>query len=430
VFFFFFAVVFIKPSGYYCAKGGADATDLTAGSGGTILCSHSPMLTSDDHDYTSLEFGMMTGPDGLTPMPKGANCKGANANYPPVSKDAPHYKCFVPCTGDMGCNKNSMLHYVPDHWRNCPEVYPVANFRFTLPVLAIVIITILNDVSIITISHDKVIPNKEPQQWRLPELYCTSAVCGFIPCLSSMLLLLAGLSSADGQGSKFAGYIGSPTVDGNGKEHHYLAYDQLLMVMYLKISISDFLTVFSARCKGWFNERRPGYALGSAAIFATTVSTIIATCATIPDETYNMQPISGAAAGYIWIYNILWFFVQDLGKIMAYKVYAQLNHADVDKENERLRSMRAKRAKFLGQEEKGHRAELRASGAVGGFGGASLRGSFLNVSAAAGARAGGSASARSQAGMEAVLEAAHQRILALENSQAEMARQLTELKRA
>ena len=429
VFFFFFAVVFIKPSGYYCAKGGADAdaTGLAAGDGGKIFCSHSPMLTSDFHDYTSVEFGMMTGANGtLSPM-VGPKALWPNANYPAVKKADAWHKCFKPCTAGMGCNKNSMLHYVPDHWRNCPEVYPVANFRFTLPVLAIVIITILNDVSIITISHDKVIPNKEPQQWRLPELYCTSAVCGFIPCLSSMLLLLAGLSSADGQGSKFAEYIGSPTPHGQG---HYLEYDQLLMVMYLKISISDFLTVFSARCKGWFNERRPGYALGSAAIFATTVSTIIATCATIPDETYNMQPISGAAAGYIWLYNILWFFVQDLGKIIAYKVYAQLNHADVDKENERLRSMRAKRAKFLGQEEKSQRADLRASGAVGGFGGASLRGSFLNVSAAAGARAGGSASARSQAGMEAVLEAAHQRILALENSQSEMARQLTELKRA
>ena len=37
-------------------------------------------------------------------------------------------------------------------------------------------------------------------------------------------------------------------------------------IMYLKISISDFLTLFSARTRVWFWERRPGYALGVACI--------------------------------------------------------------------------------------------------------------------------------------------------------------------
>ena len=40
-------------------------------------------------------------------------------------------------------------------------------------------------------------------------------------------------------------------------------YGQLMMAMYLKISVSDFLTVFSARCRGPFFERRPGAALTS-----------------------------------------------------------------------------------------------------------------------------------------------------------------------
>jgi H+-transporting ATPase len=45
-------------------------------------------------------------------------------------------------------------------------------------------------------------------------------------------------------------------------------------MIYLKISLSDFLTLFSARTRIWFWDRRPGFALGAAAIFATAMSTI------------------------------------------------------------------------------------------------------------------------------------------------------------
>ena len=41
------------------------------------------------------------------------------------------------------------------------------------------------------------------------------------------------------------------------------------------MSISDFLTLFSARTRTWFWERRPGYALGVACIIATGSSTIL-----------------------------------------------------------------------------------------------------------------------------------------------------------
>lgn len=46
-------------------------------------------------------------------------------------------------------------------------------------------------------------------------------------------------------------------------------------MIYLKISLSDFLTLFSARTRIWFWERRPGYALGVACIAATSTSTLM-----------------------------------------------------------------------------------------------------------------------------------------------------------
>jgi H+-transporting ATPase len=48
------------------------------------------------------------------------------------------------------------------------------NSAFTLPVLSLVVITILNDGTIITIAYDKVIPENRPQKWDMVEV-CASA---------------------------------------------------------------------------------------------------------------------------------------------------------------------------------------------------------------------------------------------------------------
>lgn len=44
------------------------------------------------------------------------------------------------------------------------------NVAFTLPVLSLVVITILNDGTIITIAYDKVIPENTPQKWDMGEV--------------------------------------------------------------------------------------------------------------------------------------------------------------------------------------------------------------------------------------------------------------------
>ena len=47
-------------------------------------------------------------------------------------------------------------------------------------------------------------------------------------------------------------------------DRHYLPYEQLIMIMYLKISISDFLTLFASRTRGPFYERAPAPLLFAA----------------------------------------------------------------------------------------------------------------------------------------------------------------------
>lgn len=244
------------------------------------------------------------------------------------------------------------------HDEVCPQIYEAAQYKFTLPVLAIVIIVILNDVCIITIARDKVIPNKVPQAWRLKELGVMATICGFIPCLSSLLLLLGGLVSGDGSNGNIASLLGSKTEHQiRGQDYYYVSYYQLIMLLYLKISISDFLTVFSARTRSWFWDRRPGYALGAAAVFATTVSTIISGTSEIPDENFNMMPIPGNAIGYIWLFNFAFFMIQDAAKIFAYWAFDQL---DVPSEFELAKQARKAASNAISTQDR----DMRASGTI------------------------------------------------------------------
>lgn len=53
---------------------------------------------------------------------------------------------------------------------------------FTLPVIALIVITILNDGTIITIAYDRVQPEKTPQQWNLTEVCVCVCDCAVVCC--------------------------------------------------------------------------------------------------------------------------------------------------------------------------------------------------------------------------------------------------------
>ena len=95
-------------------------------------------------------------------------------------------------------------------------------------------------------------------------------------------------------------------------------------MMYLKISISDFLTLFAARTRGPFYSRAPSLPLVSAFVVATVVATVLSVAVNIYDNTYPMHHISAGAACFVWGWNIAFFVVQDLAKLALYEVTEQL----------------------------------------------------------------------------------------------------------
>jgi len=222
---------------------------------------------------------------------------------------------------------------------------------FTLPVISLVVITILNDGTIITIAYDKVIPDVRPQKWDLREVVIISGILAGVACISSVLLLVLSMQA---RGTDFIARVVSngkrPVNDwacckeGVNVIDNYVSWGEMQTMIYLKISLSDFFTVFAARCRWAFWERRPGYALTAALVVATGCSTLFSLVWPFPPDTskyLNMKPLSHSyAALMVWIYVLLWFVAQDGVKMITY--YFILKYQKEDDFEKKLRETKAR----------------------------------------------------------------------------------------
>uniref|UniRef100_A0A7S1WBI6 Plasma membrane ATPase n=1 Tax=Alexandrium catenella TaxID=2925 RepID=A0A7S1WBI6_ALECA len=207
---------------------------------------------------------------------------------------------------------------------------------FALPVMAMVLITILNDGTIISIAYDHVVPGSTPEKWNLPLVIAVAICLGAVACASSILMLYLCLFSHEGD-SIFNRWFGA----------HDLTYLEIRCIIYLKVSISDFLTVFSARTQGPFFERRPGKLLFGAAVFATAVSTLLAHY--WPFE--EMSGITWRWCGITWGYCVAWWLVQDLCKVLLVRALHTTKVTQDDKaKKQAVKKMRQSLKVELGKE--------------------------------------------------------------------------------
>ena len=177
--------------------------------------------------------------------------------------------------------------------------------HFAIPVIALVTITILNDGTIISVAYDNVHASMQPEKWDLNILYIVSSAIGLTALASSLLILSVALSSAD------------PTSAWREFGLPALSYGEIQTLMYLKISLSDYFSVFNSRTKGWFWSRAPSFILVGAFIFATAASTLLAVYWPFGN---GMVGISWELSGYVWLYVAFWAIIQDAGKVLTYNV--------------------------------------------------------------------------------------------------------------
>eukprot|EP00331_Platyophrya_macrostoma_P023062 CAMPEP_0176444760 /NCGR_PEP_ID=MMETSP0127-20121128/23267_1 /TAXON_ID=938130 /ORGANISM="Platyophrya macrostoma, Strain WH" /LENGTH=888 /DNA_ID=CAMNT_0017830355 /DNA_START=114 /DNA_END=2780 /DNA_ORIENTATION=+ len=208
-----------------------------------------------------------------------------------------------------------------------PRNYGVTDSEFQffhIPVLMFMLITLLNDGTLMSIGYDNVIPAPRPQRWNLPVLFTVASVLAAVACISSLLLLWMALDSMNNYEHSWFKGLGITAVD----------QGQVVTMLYLKISISDFLTLFSSRTQqDWFWAYAPSKVLLIGAIGSLTISTLVATF--WPDGTTDSIRVIGLGHGtgnthylpiWVWLYCLFWWFLQDVAKVLTFKV---LDHFDL-----------------------------------------------------------------------------------------------------
>lgn len=171
---------------------------------------------------------------------------------------------------------------------------------FSLPVIFLMIITLINDGTLISIGYDHATPSKSPERWVLPILFVVASALGAIACLSSLLLLYFCLTSWDPHG-----VFGGLGIGG-------LKYGQIVNVIFLKVAVSDILTLFSSRTAHlFFFQRKPHLVLFVCTVLALCLSTTLSLV--WPCGTLDEVPVCGLGyhasrqkiALWVWLYCIV-----------------------------------------------------------------------------------------------------------------------------
>jgi len=207
-----------------------------------------------------------------------------------------------------------------------PEDVPIF---FSLPVIFLMIITVINDGTLISIGYDHAVPSRFPERWNLPVLFIVAITIGFVACGSSLILLHWCLDSNNPAG--LFQHLGIGALD----------YGHVTCVMFLKVAVSDILSLFSSRtAHQFFFQRKPHKVLVICTTIALMTSTTLAL--TWPCTTLDDVPVCGLAytpgdyiALWVWLYCIGVFFVQDILKVAVWRIIIHFNFFNVKNQNER-----------------------------------------------------------------------------------------------
>ncbi|QHO07080.1 Plasma membrane ATPase [Arachis hypogaea] len=131
-------------------------------------------------------------------------------------------------------------------------------WKFDFSPFMVLIIAILNDGTIMTISKDRVKPSPLPDSWKLKEIFATGIVLGGYLALMTVIFFWAMKET-----TFFPDKFGVRPLDKSP--------DEMTAALYLQVSIVSQALIFVTRSRSWSYVERPGLLLVSAFIIAQLV---------------------------------------------------------------------------------------------------------------------------------------------------------------
>ncbi|XP_014499041.1 ATPase 10, plasma membrane-type isoform X1 [Vigna radiata var. radiata] len=172
-------------------------------------------------------------------------------------------------------------------------------WEYDFPPFMVLIIAILNDGTIMTISKDRVKPSPTPDSWKLPEIFATGIVIGTYLALVTVLFYWAIVET-----TFFETHFHVTSLSSDS--------EKVSSAVYLQVSIISQALIFVTRSYGWSFLERPGALLMCAFVIAQLVATLIGVYANI-----SFAKISGIGwewAGVIWLYSLIFYVPLDVIK--------------------------------------------------------------------------------------------------------------------
>lgn len=174
------------------------------------------------------------------------------------------------------------------------------NFQ-PLTAIMIVVMSLLDDLPIMTIAYDNTYVSKKPIRWQMKKILTTSSILGVFAVIQSMLLLFIGYMSVKNPGSISIFQVGN--------------LSQLQTIMFLQLVAGGHLLLFVTRQTRWFFERPfPAPIL----FWAIVITQVFAACACYFG--WFVPRISLWMICEIWIYNIAWMFILNIIRMIIEKV--------------------------------------------------------------------------------------------------------------
>jgi H+-transporting ATPase len=166
----------------------------------------------------------------------------------------------------------------------------IFNF-YPVTAVMIVMLALLNDGAILSIAYDNVHYKDQPEAWNMRMVLGIATVLGLVGPIAAFGLFFLG------------------------DRVYHLNHAHLQTMMYLMLSVAGHLTIFQTRTRGPFWSIRPARILWMAVLGTQTAATLIAVYGLF------MTPLGWKWAGFVWGYALLWFFVTDPVKLLAYRIF-------------------------------------------------------------------------------------------------------------
>lgn len=182
-------------------------------------------------------------------------------------------------------------------------------WRFDFPPFMVLVIAILNDGTIMTISKDRVKPSPLPDSWKLSEIFATGVVIGaYLALMTVIFFYLAYETSFFAKIFNLTDF-NKHRFDTTIKEQADPINQMLASAVYLQVSTISQALIFVTRSRGWSFTERPGFLLCVAFLIAQLVATVIST--TVTWEIAGIRKIGWGWTGVIWLYTFLTYFLLD-----------------------------------------------------------------------------------------------------------------------